>query len=104
MPRRSRIDAAGALHHVIGRGIAGGSIFQGDSDRHDFLDRLGDVIGDGKARCYAWTLIPNHFHLLLRTGTASLSTIMRRLLTGYATSFNLRQASLRRLRLSVSWH
>jgi putative transposase len=90
MPRKSRIDAAGALHHVIGRGIARGRIFSSTTDREDFLNRLGDVIRDGKASCYAWALIPNHFHLLLRTGTASLSTMMRRLLTGYATSFNLR--------------
>lgn len=32
--------------------------------------------------------IPNHFHLLLRTGTTPLSTIMRRLLAGYAGTFN----------------
>jgi len=38
-----------------------------DADRNDFLRRLGDLIADGKAWCYAWTLIPNHFHLLLRT-------------------------------------
>ncbi|WP_367172701.1 transposase [Desulfobacula sp.] len=39
---------------------------------------------------YAWALIPNHFHLLLRTGTVSISTIMRRLLTGYALWYNRR--------------
>ena len=39
---------------------------------------------------YAWAVIPNHFHLLLRTGPTSISTVMRRLLTGYAGSFNRR--------------
>lgn len=47
MPRKSRIDATGALHHVIGRGIARGKIFLGDTDGKDFLDRLGEVIGEG---------------------------------------------------------
>ena len=35
-----------------------------------------------------WALIPNHFHLLLRTGDAPLSHLMKRLLTGYAVNFN----------------
>ena len=40
--------------------------------------------------CYAWALIPNHLHLLIRTVAVPLSSVMRRLLTGYAVSFNLR--------------
>ena len=38
----------------------------------------------------AWALIPNHFHLLLRTGPTPLSKVMRRLMTGYAVTFNKR--------------
>jgi len=41
-------------------------------------------------QCYAWALIPNHFHLLLRTGPTPLSTVMGRLMTGYAVTFNIR--------------
>jgi len=90
MPRKSRIDAPGALHHVIGRGIARQEIFLSDEDRDDFLDRLGSVLSWSKTTCYAWALIPNHFHLLLKTGSSSLSSVMRRLLTGYAVGYNLR--------------
>jgi hypothetical protein len=39
---------------------------------------------------FASTLIPNHLHLLLRTGSTPIATVMRRLLTGYAVSFNRR--------------
>ncbi len=90
MPRKSRIDAAGALHHVIARGIARRGIFLGDADRDDFLERLANILMGSKTICYAWALIPNHLHLLIRTGPAPLSSVMRRLLTGYAVSFNLR--------------
>lgn len=90
MPRGSRIDAAGALHHVMGRGIAGGAIFLSDADRDDFLRRLGEILSKTSTACYAWALIPNHFHLLLRTGTDPLSLVLKRLLTGYAVGFNLR--------------
>ncbi len=90
MPRRARIDAPGAIHHIIVRGIEGRKIFVDDEDRHDFVKRLGDVVLETQTRCYAWSLIPNHFHLLLRTGSAPIATVMRRLLTGYAIVFNRR--------------
>ena len=90
MPRQSRIDAPGALHHVIGRGIARGTIFEDDQDRSDFIDRLSTILKESETCCYAWALIPNHFHLLLRTGNVPLATVMRRLLTGYAITYNLR--------------
>ena len=88
MPRRSRIDVSGALHHIMVRGIEKGTIFRNDSDRDQFLERLEKVLQDTKTPCYAWALIPNHFHLLLRTGNVPISTIMSRLLTGYALWFN----------------
>ncbi|MBW2252402.1 MAG: transposase [Deltaproteobacteria bacterium] len=88
MPRKSRIDAPGALHHIIARGIEQKEIFKDDLDRNNFLDRLGVILTDTKTICYAWALIPNHFHLLLRTGSAPIATVMRRLLTGYAVSHN----------------
>ena len=90
MPRKARIDATGALHHIIARGIERRPIFKDDGDRNDFLVRLEKVVTDTRTACYAWALIPNHFHLLLRTGDVSISSVMRRLLSGYAISFNRR--------------
>ena len=90
MPRKARIDAPGALHHIIARGIEGRKIFISDRDRDDFIDRLGAILPDTQTNCYAWALMPNHFHLLLRTGAVPLATVMRRLLTGYAIAFNYR--------------
>lgn len=90
MPRKSRIDAPGALHHIIARGIERRQIFENNADRDNFLARLGGILKETETSCYAWALIPNHFHLLLRTGTVSISTIMRRLLTGYALWYNRR--------------
>jgi hypothetical protein len=63
MPRKSRIDAAGALHHVMVRGIERGAVFRSDIDRNQFVERLGEILQDTKTLCYAWALIPNHFHL-----------------------------------------
>ncbi|MEA1947616.1 MAG: transposase, partial [Thermodesulfobacteriota bacterium] len=65
-------------------------IFKDDKDRDSFLERLGDILAETQTSCFAWALIPNHFHLLLKTGATPISTVMRRLLTGYAVSFNRR--------------
>ncbi len=88
MPRKARIDAPGALHHVIVRGIERGKIFRSDYDRKNFLNRLGKLIPKTQTDCFAWAVIPNHVHLLLRTGLVPISVLMRRLLTGYAVWFN----------------
>jgi len=90
MPRKSRIDAPGALHHIITRGIERSDIFQDDHDRDNFIDRLGGILEETKTQCLAWALMSNHFHLLLKTGKRPIATVMRRVLTGYAVSYNRR--------------
>lgn len=90
MPRQPRLDAPGALHHIMGRGIEQTKIFRTDQDREDFLNRLADLCIDGYLIVYAWSLMANHFHLLVRTGRWSISKSMRKLLTGYVVNFNLR--------------
>ena len=90
MPRKARIDAPGALHHIIIRGIEKRKIFEDSKDRNQFIKRLDDILTEAETPIYAWALIPNHAHLLLKTGLTPIATIMRRLLTGYAVYFNRR--------------
>jgi putative transposase len=90
MPRQPRLDASGLLQHVMARGIEGRAIFKDDKDRKAFLNRLAEILEETQTQCFAWSLIPNHFHLLLRTGLTPLSKVMRRLMTGYAVTFNKR--------------
>lgn len=91
MPRAARIDYPGLVQHVIIRGIERGKIFLDDQDRQLFLDRFSHLLEQTGTDCLAWTLLDNHAHFLLRIGqTCSLARFMRRLLTGHATSFNLR--------------
>ncbi|MBM4351466.1 MAG: transposase, partial [Deltaproteobacteria bacterium] len=90
MARQPRLDAPGALHHVMGRGIERTNIFRTNQDRDDFLNRLANQCIEGNIIVYAWSLLPNHFHLLVRTGSHPLSRVMKKLLTGYVVNFNLR--------------
>jgi len=90
MPRSARLDASGTLHHVIIRGIERRRIVDDDHDRHAFVDRMGELSSSLITHIYAWALMTNHAHILLRSGTAGISAYMRRLLTGYAVNYNRR--------------
>jgi REP element-mobilizing transposase RayT len=90
MPRAARIDIPGVLQHVIVRGIEKTDIFLDDTDRAFFLRRFSTLLQETGTQCLAWSLMSNHFHLLLRPTGEKLSSFMRRLLTGYAVTFNLR--------------
>jgi len=92
MPRQARLDAPGALHHIMLRGIDRSAIFADEEDRHRFLGRLGENLLEGRGTVYAWVLMDNHVHLLFKSGNIGISCIMRRLLTGYAQYFNRRHS------------
>ena len=90
MPRLARLDAPGILHHIMIRGIERRKIFRNDKDREDILGRLSILLPETKTTCYAWSLMSNHAHFLFRSGDSGISSLMRKLLTGYAVSFNRR--------------
>ena len=84
MPRQARLDAPGTVHHVIIRGIEKRSIVDDDEDREEFVLRISRLAEDMETVIYAWSLMTNHCHMLVRSGPAGLARYMRRLLTGYA--------------------
>lgn len=91
MPRQSRIEITGCIYHIITRGINRGYIFKDGDDRRSFLKRLEIILANsGGGVCYGWSLMPNHFHLIVRMGKRPISWMMRKLLTGYALSYNRR--------------
>jgi REP element-mobilizing transposase RayT len=90
MPRRARLDAPGTLHHVIVRGIERRRIVDDVADRKNFVNRLAELSVATETRIYAWALMTNHAHILLRSSEMGLSGFMRRLLTGYAIYYNRR--------------
>ncbi len=63
MPRKSRIDAPGALQHIIASGIERKSIFRDNKDRNISLERLTDIMADTETKCFAWSLMQKHFYL-----------------------------------------
>src|SRR4030043_230519 len=90
MARQATLDAPGTLHHVMIRGIERSPIFKDDDDRQDFISRMGVLAKETGTKILAWALMRNHVHLLFFSGSAGISQLMRRLLTGYALRYNLR--------------
>jgi REP element-mobilizing transposase RayT/predicted HTH domain antitoxin len=90
MPRQARLDAPGTLHHVVVRGIERRQIVNDNRDRSDFVSRMGKIAAETQTLIYAWALLNNHAHIFLRSGPSGLPSYMRRLLSGYAISYNIR--------------
>ncbi|MBD3420742.1 MAG: hypothetical protein GF398_11545 [Chitinivibrionales bacterium] len=92
MPRKPRIIVPGSAHHVMARGIDGEKAYRDDADRERFVRTLQKYLGDGETpcRCYAWALMDNHYHLLLRPLDPGLGIMMRKVNGSYARYFNAR--------------
>lgn len=84
MPRAPRKQYAGALYHVTSRGNGRLTIFFDDRDRERFLEQLQDCLKNYGVVLYAYVLMSNHYHLLIRTRHPNLSRFMQRLNTSYA--------------------
>ena len=76
MPSKARITITGAIHHIMSRGIEGKSILLDDEGRHIFLDTLQNLLGKTGYLLYAWRLMENHYHLLIRVNEYPLGSFM----------------------------
>jgi len=77
MPRKPRIEYAGAIYHAMCRGNRRAAIFRSDRDCEMFLDTLGEAVGRCGWRVHAYVLMGNHYHMLLETPEPNLVAGMR---------------------------
>jgi REP element-mobilizing transposase RayT len=90
MPRKPRVEYAGAIYHVMSRGNRQQAIFRTDQDREMFLDTLGEACGRTGWKVHAFVLMGNHYHLLLEIAEANLVAGMQWLQSTYTKRFNAR--------------
>jgi REP element-mobilizing transposase RayT len=90
MGRAWRIEYEGALYHILSRGNEQGDIFYDTTDRKRFLDTIGELSERFAVHIYAYVLMNNHYHLLLKTRRANLSKAMQWFGTTYTRRFNNR--------------
>lgn len=90
MGRAWRIEYEGALYHVMSRGNEHRDIFYDDQDRSLFLETIGEMSDRFEIEVFAYVLMGNHYHLLLKTNRANLSKSMQWFGLAYTRRFNLR--------------
>ena len=90
MARPLRLDYADTFYHVLSRGNERKAIFRDDADRVHFLDLLGLVSERFTIEFWAYVLMDNHYHLVLRTAEANLSQAMHWLGVSYSVWHNRR--------------
>jgi REP element-mobilizing transposase RayT len=90
MSRAWRIEYEGALYHLLSRGNDGSTIFVDDKDRGRFLDAVGEMSERFNIDIFAYVLMDNHYHLLVRTRRANLKKAMHWFGTTYTQRFNRR--------------
>lgn len=74
----------------MGRGLERRRVFNQNADKEGFLERFGECLERSQAQCLAWSVMSNHYHLLIRVGSDPLGQLMSPLLGGYASSYNRR--------------
>ena len=88
MSRPLRIEYPGAWYHIMNRGLGRQEIFRCDEDRSLFLEILGATVGTYGIEVHTYSLMPNHYHLLIHTPTAGISRAMRHLNGVYTQKVN----------------
>ena len=66
MPRPPRADEANGLYHALNRGNSRAEIFRKEEDYAAFERILGEGLSKYDVDIYAYQLMPNHWHLVLR--------------------------------------
>lgn len=77
MARPLRVEYPGAYYHVINRGNAGERIFVTDKDKEKFLEYLEKAVERFFIVIHTYCLVPNHYHLLIETPEANLSSAIQ---------------------------
>ena len=90
MTRTPRRVGESSVYHVVSRGVGHSIIFEDDADRNRFLEGLASIVADEGAEIYAWCLMENHYHILVKLEIEKLSAGMKRLGSAYALYFNTR--------------
>lgn len=83
-----RLSEPGLVLHVFNRGNDGKTIFRDAEDYARFLRFLAAIKKRSPFELFAYCLMPNHFHLLIRLMLADITTIMHALESRYAIHFN----------------
>ncbi|MEL7567830.1 MAG: transposase [Dehalobacterium sp.] len=88
MPRTARKKSENGIYHLMLRGINQQNIFENEEDNKKFLDILETYKTEIDYKIYAYCLMGNHVHLLIKEGKEEFSNTMKRIGAGYVYWYN----------------
>jgi hypothetical protein len=88
MPRQARQKSESGIYHIMLRGIHRQNIFEDAEDREKFLQTLKRYEKISEYRIFAYCLMSNHIHLLLKPGKEGLDIALKRIAGGYVYWYN----------------
>jgi REP element-mobilizing transposase RayT len=88
MSRLARVKSISGIYHVMIRGANRQEIFHDDEDCIKFLDIIKKYKIQSKMSVYAWCLMSNHVHLLLKEGNEDISLTMKRIGVSFVSYYN----------------
>ncbi|MCA1031336.1 transposase [Bacillus timonensis] len=88
IPRQARTKSRTKIYHIIWRGASRQEIFHDEEDCINFLNTIEKYQRKTKIRIYAWCLMNNHIHLLLREGNEPISDTMKRIGVSFVKYYN----------------
>jgi REP element-mobilizing transposase RayT/biotin operon repressor len=88
LPRQRRKIGLSKIYHIIARGNERKDIFLDDEDKNKFIQIIINKKKKNEYTLYAYCLMNNHLHLLLKEEKDNISRVMRRINTAYAYYFN----------------
>jgi REP element-mobilizing transposase RayT len=97
MPRHPRLFLPGGTYHVFCRVARGEFVFDDQDEALEFIEKLREVRDLDSWTIFAWCLMGNHYHLVLRTYEIDLWRSMARLQGSIARNYNRRHHLLGRL-------
>ncbi len=90
MPRQARKKSESGIYHVMLRGINQQQIFEDTEDYDKFIDVLKDCKAICEYEIYAYCLMGNHIHLLIKEGTESLEQMFKRICGRFVYWYNIK--------------
>lgn len=90
MPRTARKQSRTGIYHIMLRGINQQTIFEDETDKHQFLRTLKRYKELCHFKIYSYCIMDNHVHLLLEEGEESVSHSMKRISSSYVYWYNLK--------------
>lgn len=88
LARTPRVKSESGIYHAMIRGVNKQTIFQDDEDRHRFISTMKRYKDMDVYKIYAYCLMDNHVHILLKEDEHDISSAMKRISASYVIWYN----------------